>query len=167
MGENLNPEKVFRNPIQIGVICKDLETTLKNFEEILGIKDFRIASFPPEGHENVTRMYHGKKENFEAKFCFFELGNIELEIIQPLKGQTVWNDYLDKLDNGLGLHHIKFAVDHTEDAVDYFESKGIKRVTYGEGVGPNSGRIWSFFDTFEKLGFDIETLNMIKKGEEE
>lgn len=167
MANKINPTETFMNPIQIGLICKDLEETLKNFDEILGMKNFRINSFPPEGYEDVTRIYHGKRENFEAKFCFYNWGNIEFEIIQPLAGETVWNDYLGKLDNGLGLHHIKFAFDHTEDAVEYFESKGIERVTYGEGVGPNSGRIWSFFDTFAKLGFDVETLNTIRKGEEE
>lgn len=159
----INPKDIFRNPIQIGIICRDLETTLKNFEEILGIEGFRINSFPPEGYENVTRVYHGEHEDFEGKFCFYNLGNIELEIIQPISGKTVWEDYLSKTPNGLGIHHIKFMVDHQEHAKEYFTEKGIECVTYGEGVGPNSGRIWAFYDTFSKLGFDVEILNRIRR----
>ncbi len=163
----IDPREVFKAPIQIGIICRDLETTLKNFDEIMGMKDFRIASFPPEGHEDVTRVYHEKEGNFTGKFCFYMWDNIELEIIQPISGDSVWFDYLDKTPNGLGLHHVKFMVDHQEPVKEYFDSKGIDRVLYGEGVGPNAGRIFAFYDTFEKLGFDIEILNSVRKGEED
>lgn len=160
-----DPKKIFRNPIQIGLICRDLDTTLENFRKILGMEEWRIAPFPPEGHEDVTRVYHEEKEDFTAKFCFFDLGNIEFEIIQPLTGKSVWFDYLDRTPNGLGLHHIKFMADRNEPVKEYFDSIGIPRVTYGEGVGPNAGRTWTFYDTFEKLGFDIEVINRIRGTE--
>lgn len=157
----IEPTKVFHNPIQIGIIVKDLEQTLKNFDQILGIKNFRIASFPPEGYEDITREYHGKQGDFQGKFCFYNWGNIELEIIQPISGNSVWFDYLDKTPNGLGIHHIKFMTDHQEPVKEYFDSLGVELVTKGEGVGPNAGRIWAFYDTFEKLGFDVEILNQV------
>lgn len=162
----INPVETFKNPIQIGIICKDLDKTLKAFDEILGMKNFRIAQFPPEGHEDVTRVYHEAKGDFTGKFCFYQWDNIELEIIQPISGDSVWFDYLDKTPNGLGLHHIKFMVDRQEPVKEYFDSIGIDRVLYGEGVGPNAGRIFAFYDTFEKLGFDIEVLNSIRDEED-
>lgn len=160
----INPKETFTNPIQIGLIVKDLDTLFANLEEVLGIEksDFRIASFPPEGHEDILRLYHGEPEKFTAKFCFLNWGNIELELIQPLEGNTVWKDYLENTPNGLGLHHIKFMTDHQEPVKEYFDSKGIEMVTCGEGVGPNAGRIWAFYDTFKKLGFDIEVLNEVR-----
>lgn len=162
----LNTKETFQNPIQIGIICKNLETTLKNFKEILGMSNFRIAQFPPEGNENVTRVYHEKEGDFTGKFCFFDWGNIELEIIQPISGNSVWFDFLEKTPNGIGIHHVKFMVDHQEPVKEYFDSIGVDRVLYGEGVGPNSGRIFTFYDTFDKLGFDVEILNRIRKIEE-
>lgn len=157
----MDPTTVFHNPIQIGIIVKDLDELLKNLEEILGVKDFRIASFPPEGCENVTREYHGKQGTFTGKFCFFDWGNIELELIQPISGDSVWFDYLEKTPNGKGIHHIKFMTDHHEPVIEHFAKLEIPCVTKGEGVGPNTGRIWSFYDTFEQLGFDVEVLNRI------
>lgn len=77
-------------------------------DEILGIDTFSIVDFPPEG-ENVKMMYKGENSAFKAKFCFINLGNLELEIIQPLEGDTVWGDFL-KGTNGMGLHHLKFLV---------------------------------------------------------
>lgn len=158
-------EETFHNPIQIGIICRDLETTLKNFSEILGMEKFRIAQFPPEETGETTRVYHEKDGDFTGKFCFFDWGNIELEIIQPISGKSVWFDYLDRTPNGLGIHHVKFIVEHQEPVKEYFDSIGVERVLYGEGVGPNSGRIFAFYDTFEKLGFDVEILNSVRKEE--
>lgn len=161
----IDRKEVFCNPIQIGIICRDLETTLKNFEQILGMGDFRVAQFPPEGSGDVTRVYHEKEGDFTGKFCFFNWGNIELEIIQPISGNSVWFDYLSRTPNGLGIHHIKFMTEHQEPVKEYFDSIGVERVLYGEGVGPNSGRIFAFYDTFEKLGFDVEILNSVRKHE--
>ena len=162
----MKPEEVFRNPIQIGIICRDLEQTLENFKNILGMSDFRIAEFPPEGKE-TTRVYHEKKGDFVGKFCFFDWGNIELEIIQPISGDSVWFDYLKKVPNGLGIHHVKFMAERQEPVKEYFDSLGIDRVLYGEGVGPNTGRIFAFYDTYEKLGFDVEILNSQRSTEED
>lgn len=82
-----NPGKTFSKPIQIGLIVSDLETTLDNLQKIFGIGPFRIVNYPPEGMENIERMYQGEPADFTAKFCFFDLGNIEFEIIQPLSGK--------------------------------------------------------------------------------
>lgn len=162
----LDPKATFRNPIQIGIICRDLEQTMENFKNILGVGEFRVADFPPAGCGNTTRVYHEKQGDFVGKFCFYDWGNIELELIQPISGSSVWFDYLEKTPNGLGIHHVKFMVERQEPVKEYFDSLGIDRVLYGEGVGPNTGRIFAFYDTFEKLGFDVEILNSKRDGEE-
>ena len=161
----IDKKETFSNPIQIGIICRDLDTTLKNFESILGMSQFRIAEFPPAGNDHVTRVYHEKQGDFTAKFCFYNWGNIELELIQPISGSSVWFDYLDKTPNGLGIHHVKFMVERQEPVKAYFDSLGIERTLYGEGVGPNKGRIFAFYDTFSQLGFDVEILNSKRDGE--
>lgn len=157
----MDPKTVFHNPIQIGIIVKDLDKMLENLDKILGVKGFRIASFPPEGCEHVTREYHGKQGDFTGKFCFYDWGNIELELIQPISGNSVWFDYLEKTPDAKGIHHIKFMTDHHEPVIEHFAELNIPCVTKGEGVGPNAGRIWSFYDTFDQLGFDVEVLNKI------
>jgi len=159
--EEQNVKDLFRNPIQIGLIVDDLEPLLKNLEEILGIGPFRIVDFPPEGAD-VKMMYRGKPSNFKAKFCFFDLGNIELEIIQPLEGETVWGDYL-KANNGMGLHHIKFLVPEHEPVREYLEGKGIEISQMGSSVGKNAGKEWVFYNTEDIFGFAVEIMNSVVK----
>lgn len=155
-------QATFHNPIQIGLIVRDLDKALANFKEVLGMDGFRIADFPPPDHPDVVRKYHGKDGDFTAKFCFYNWGNIEFEIIQPLSGDNIWSDYLDGVGE-MGLHHIKFMVPEHEEVRKHFESLGISVSQMGEGVGPNAGRHWVFYNTMDKLGFDIEMLNSIVK----
>lgn len=156
---NFNPKRVFRNPIQIGILVDDLDVYLKNLEEIVGMGPWRIATFPPEGNEDVYREYHGERADFSAKFCFFHLGNIEIEVIQPLEGKNIWRDWIDK--HGQGIHHIKFLVDDHADSKSFLSEKGVDLYQWGKSVGPNTGKEWLFYDTYEKLGFDLELMNRI------
>lgn len=153
-------KRVFDAPIQIGILVNDLEPTLTRLEKDFGIGPWRIAEYPPHG-ESPYMEYHGKPGNFSAKFCFFKFQNIELEIIQPLSGDTIWQDWIDK--HGPGIHHIKFLVDNHADAEQYLNDKGYKIYQQGASVGPNKGKVWAFYDTYDSIGFDIEIMNRLKK----
>lgn len=157
-------KQYFRNPIQIGLLVDDLEGTMDKLEKIFGIGPFRIVDFPPEGEKNVKMQYRGKDSKFRAKFCFFDLGNIELEIIQPLEGESIWRDFIDK--RGPGLHHIKFSVPTHQGVVEYLLGQGIEISQIGSAVGKNAGKEWMYFDTHDLIGFDIETMNEIVEKKE-
>ena len=101
--------------------------------------------------------YKGTESKFTAKFCFFDLGNIELEIIQPLTGDTIWQDFLN--EKGPGLHHIKFSVPSHEPTKKHFERNNIEISQRGSSVGKNAGKEWVFYDTDEKVGFAVELMN--------
>lgn len=158
---DFDPKKTFRNPIQIGLIVDDLEGTMEVLEKTFGIGPFRIVDFPPPG-EDVVMKYKGEDAAFTAKFCFFDLGNIEFEIIQPLTGKTVWRDFLDT--HGPGLHHIKFSVPEHGPSRSYLESQGFEIEQMGSSVGKNAGKEWVFYNTLESIGFAIETMNEIVKS---
>lgn len=149
--------EIFRNPIQIGMLTRDLEKTLKNLDDILGIGPFQIVGFPPEGEKSVTMKYYGEERPFKAKFCFFNLGNIEFEVIQPLEGETIWGEFLK--DREAGLHHIKFLVPEHDPIHRHMASKGVSVSQMGSAVGKNAGREWLYYDTEKLLGFAVETMN--------
>ncbi len=157
------PKELFKNLIQIGMIVEDLDSTLQNLEEIIGMGPFRVAEYPPADEPNCERTYYEKDGDYRGKFCFFNYGNIEFEVIQPLEGQNIWTDFL-KNNNGYGLHHLKFLVEDHQEIKQYFDLKGIKRIQSGASVGINKGKSWAYYDTKEKLGFYIEVMNDLKKG---
>jgi methylmalonyl-CoA/ethylmalonyl-CoA epimerase len=158
---SINPNEIFRRPIQIGMVVDDLETAMKKLENILGIGPFRVVDFPPTGNDDIMMKYKGQDKKFTAKFCFFDLGNTELEIIQPLTGRSIWRDHIDK--HGPGLHHIKFSVPEHEPVKDHFDKQGIEISQMGASVGKNTGKTRVFYDTDDKVGFAVEVMNEIFK----
>lgn len=150
------PKDVFTKPIQVGVLVKDLEAYLERLNNVFGIGPFRIAEYPPEG-EKPYMEYHGEKGDFKAKFCFYSLGNIELELIQPLEGENIWTDFLE--EHGAGLHHLKFLVPEHEGVRNYLKENGYEIYQQGAAVGPNKGRVWAFYPTYKDIGFDVEIMN--------
>lgn len=150
------PDEIFRNPIQIGILVKNLEEYLQKLNDVFSIGPFRIAQYPPED-EIPFREYHGKEGNFTAKFCFFHLGNIELELIQPISGDNIWDDFIQK--HGQGLHHLKFLVEDSKAIENYLNENGYFIYQQGAAVGPNKGRVWQFYPTYEDMGFDLEIMN--------
>lgn len=153
-----DPKSVFHNPIQIGVLTKDLDKFLDKLENVFGIGPWRIAKYPPEGNAPFME-YKGKNGNFKANFCFVNLGNIELEVIQPLEGENIWDDFMEHQGNS--IHHIKWLIDDHKPVEEYMNKNGYSIIQQGEGVGPNAGKRWAFYNTFEDIGFDIEVMNQI------
>jgi hypothetical protein len=89
--------------------------------------------------------------------AFTELGSIELELIQPVAGESIWDDFLR--EHGGGIHHIRFNVDEIEPVQGYLLSKGIQAAQYGSGIRP--GTLWMNFDTEDTLGFVIEVMKVL------
>jgi methylmalonyl-CoA/ethylmalonyl-CoA epimerase len=77
----------------IGIIVSDLEAAILKYQEVLGVKLDRIEDYGA----GLLRI------------AFFPLGEILLELIQPLRpGSTAW-DFLQ--EHGEGIEHLAFQVD--------------------------------------------------------
>lgn len=150
---------LFQKMIQIGLVVSDLDTTLKNFEQMLGIGPFRVVEYPPAGQSECMRIYHGEPSDFTAKFSFFDFGNIELEVIQPLSGHSIWHDFLE--EHGPGIHHLKFSMDYQQPARQHLEAHGFRCIQEGAAVGKNTGKVWSYYDLQGSLPFCVELMNEV------
>lgn len=153
----VNPKEIFNNFVQIGVVVADLDASIKNLSEIFGIGPFRVIDWPPEGRTDIEKYYHGQPGNFTARMAFTELGSVELELIQPMEGESIWADFLR--EHGGGIHHIRFNVDNTRPVQEYLSEKGIESAQHGSGIRP--GTTWMNFDSEEKVGFVIEIMNVL------
>jgi len=155
-------KEIFKKFLHIGVVVKDLERTLDTLTNIFGIGPFKILDFPPKDmKDDIEMTYHGKPADFSAKFCFADMGNVELEIIQPISGKSVWFDFLEK--HGEGIHHLKFKVPDLEETKQYLNVYNFKMIQSGSAVGVNKGKTWAYFGTEDKIGFVIEVLNEINQ----
>jgi hypothetical protein len=156
---HVDPKLVFRDLKQIGVVVADLDGTLKVLSEAFGIVPVRTLYWPPADRPDFERFYYGQAADFTCRLAFVRLGGIELEIIQPLEGKSIWSDFLDQ--HGEGIHHIRFNVEdiETQQVIDFLADLGIGVSQRGSGLRP--GTDWVCFDTEDKLGFCIEVMKAV------
>ncbi len=90
------------SPTQIAWVTQDLDATETALTGLLGVRKWvRIPEvhFAPE-----TCSYLGKPADFVASISLSYLGDMQLELIQPVSGENIYSDFLR--DSGPGLHHI-------------------------------------------------------------
>jgi methylmalonyl-CoA/ethylmalonyl-CoA epimerase len=143
--------------LQLGIVVKDLDKTLSYLKECFGITPFQTGIWPPEGKKELPRYYYGKPSDFTAKMAFVDMGNIELEIIQPLSGANIYFDFIEK--KGEGLHHIRFNVPDNDEFTERMSQNGIGVTQWGMGLRP--GTKWIYYDSEDALGFIVESINTI------
>ena len=106
-GEAIRNE-AFSNMVQIGVIVRDLDRTVKFLSEVFGLGPFRYITYPPD-RDDMETTYRGEPGAYSHRIAFTELGPVELEIVQPLTGESGLTEFLE--EHGEGIQHIRFNVD--------------------------------------------------------
>ena len=137
---------------QIGVVVPDLEEAIAFYQERFFIGPFeRIPDFQKLGYEET--YYKGEPEKFNSTFAFFRLGMMEIEIIQPLYGRSIYRDFLEA--GRQGLHHLGFDVhDDFDQRLAAYEEIGIGVLMSGRS--PN--RAFAYLDTEQVGGVIFELL---------
>ena len=139
--------------IQIGIITDSCEKVDRAFEKALGWHNWGVWETTP----GAGRFYMGHEEDFICRMYFYSFGELEVELIQPLRGRSCWQDYLDKTQGG--IHHLLFNVD-SDSACRRLLSENCWPIRqqgrarpYGENV------IWAYAETYEDLKFTVEYTN--------
>lgn len=155
--ENFQDKVGFSTLSQIGVVVRNIEDYLRVMESILKVKPDIVVKIPNDTMTNQERHYYGENEDFSAMLAFFNFGAVQLEVIQPLTGKSVWKDFLER--RGEGIHHIRFSIADMAACDEHFAGLGIKKAQDGYSTKNIEGLKWAYFDTEEKLGFFTEVIN--------
>jgi methylmalonyl-CoA/ethylmalonyl-CoA epimerase len=131
-----SPQELFGDFAQIGVIVRDLEQTIQVLSQVFGLGPFRIITWPPPDRTDMIKLYHGEPGDFSYRMAFAKLGPVELELIQPLEGESVWADFI--AEHGPGIHHIRFNVLDMQPVIDHLAEHGVGTSQMGSGLRPGT-----------------------------
>ncbi len=92
----------------IGIAVKNLEEAINYYENILGLKCYAI--------EEVTDQ--------KVKTAFFQVGQTKIELLESTDPSGPVSKFIDK--KGEGIHHIAFAVENTDEALQEVAEKGVR-----------------------------------------
>ena len=136
--------------MQVGIIVRDIETKARAWSEILGLPMPNIII--TDTVDKAQTEYKGKPTVARAKLAFFHVGQLDVELIEPIDGPSTWKDQLD--GHGDSLHHIAFVIEGMQEKVAYLNSKGVPLLQRGEYTG---GR-YAYLDGVAQLGTVLELL---------
>jgi hypothetical protein len=155
--ETRMPEGAFKHCIQVGVVVKDLDRKIENLNKIYSMGPFRIIEWPPEGRTDMQKVYHGQPGEFTCRLAFADLGTVELELIEPLQGPSIWQDFLDK--HGEGIHHIRFNTFDEKPILDHLANNSVEVEMSGNGTRP--GTAFYYLGTEDQIGFTLEIMRAV------
>lgn len=107
----------------IGIAVKNLEETLKFYEDVLGIKCVS---------QEVV-------EEQKVKVAFLPIGDTEVELLESTSEDGPIARFIEK--KGEGIQHIAFKVDNIEEAIADLESKGVRLIDEKPRYGAGGARI--------------------------
>jgi methylmalonyl-CoA/ethylmalonyl-CoA epimerase len=94
----------------IGIAVKNLEESIKYYEEVLGLECYNIEEVKDQ----------------KVKTAFFKVGEVKIELLESTDPEGPIGKYVEK--KGEGIHHIAFAVENIEEKLKHAEEKGVRLI---------------------------------------
>ena len=94
----------------IGVAVKDLDQAMKLYKDVFGIEPSLVY----------------ESSYTEAKIAFFPIGDVRVELIQPVSPESAMGKFLEK--RGEGIHHIAYKVKDVDVSLSHVEAKGVQLI---------------------------------------
>ena len=144
---------------QVAWVVKDIETTLRFFQEGLGINFSNVDTIRVK---EFGATYYGKPSNAESLVAMAYSGGTFIELIQPVSGNSIFQDYIDKNPAG-GIQHIAYSipVDKLDKVISEFADKGLPVISSFDH--PIAKIV--FFDTRKEIGIMTEIMGITEEGE--
>lgn len=140
----------FSTVYQIGVIVRDLDAAVEHFET-LGIGPFTLSKNPAP---IVDRIVHGRPApDVKNRISKAQMGDVELELVQPVSGESVQKEFLEK--HGEGINHLGFLVNDLEAETAKLVEKGFRVISSGKTT---SGGAFAYLDTDRVGGIVFELI---------
>jgi len=145
-----------RHFYQVGYVVRDLGAASAWFQHTLGVPSFHRFDAVALG---AGCRYRGQPADSVMDLAVGYLGPIQIELIEPVRGQSIYAEFLSGHDQG--LHHLAFSVPNFAETVAALHASGLEAIADGR---LESGTEFAYFDCavagaslVEILGFDPDT----------
>lgn len=146
---------------QIGIVVGDLESSCRRYSALWECGPWRIYTYGPEILS--SQSYRGDRSGFVVRIALNPT-TPQLELLQPLEGPSVYDDWLER--RGEGLHHLAAFVEDADEAIASLAAAGYGVLQEGRGFGVEGDGVFAYFDTEYDLGYLLEVVQVPKTRRE-
>lgn len=140
MKGNEEKKSSFSEIKQVGVVVKDISKAIDYYSS-LGIGPFRTLPSGGVPHY-LGKKIRGKPADYTMEIRVAQVGLVELELIQPLEGDSIQKEFLEK--KGEGINHLGFFVDDIDEEEARLTKQGFR--VLANGRRPTGGG-FTYFET--------------------
>ncbi|MFC1992502.1 VOC family protein [Chloroflexota bacterium] len=134
----------------VGIVVKDIDKAVEYYES-LGLGPFFEHMTNVKFIEWRMRDKPIDMDSVKNARRIGRAGQIKIELIQPVKGESIWKEFLET--KGEGIQHLAFSVDNIERETNNLKEKGLT-VLFSNRTEDGGGT--TYFDTREVGGIIIE-----------
>ncbi|NQD95009.1 hypothetical protein HP532_20370 [Pseudomonas sp. CrR25] len=116
--------------LQVGVVVADLDASLRQYRELLGLDGWQQAQVDTVRGLGRNFQLRGQGVQVKARIAWLQLGNLELELIQPQDEHSLYAEFLR--EQGPGVHHLLLAPAGDTDLSERLQARGIPLLAQGE-----------------------------------
>jgi methylmalonyl-CoA/ethylmalonyl-CoA epimerase len=144
---------------QIAQVVQDLDRTVEQYWKRFGAGpwDFWTYQRPLLAFAN----YRGQPADYSLRIALCWMGPTRVELIQPLRGPSVHEDYVRA--HGYGVQHLGIVVQDMGAALQQARSAGISVLMDGGGFGLDGDGHYAYLDTEALLGVTLELIARPKR----
>ena len=106
---------------QIGFVVRNLDDALRLYQPLFG--EFTVMDAA-----DMVWDYRGKPETSSLKIAFGNSGDVEIELIEWVSGETPHKEFLEA--GREGLHHLRFVVDNVDETAAAAATHGYEKIWY-------------------------------------
>jgi hypothetical protein len=160
MNAILTKTSVDLNFAQIAWVVKDIKLAEKFFRDTMGMSN--LSKVETMRVEEFEATYYGKPSDAESLIAMAYSGGTFIELIQPVSGNSIFQDYLDKNPAG-GIQHVAFSIPvaKLDKVISEFADKGFPVIS---SFNHPIAKI-VFFDTSKEIGVMTEIMGITEEGE--
>ena len=106
---------------QVAYVVEDMERALPRYEVLFGA--FQVSEQTLD-----DCAYRGKSTDLGMKMAVNNDSPVEIELIEPTRGESPWTEHL--ANHGEGLHHVRFRVAEIDEKLAELGARGFETLLY-------------------------------------
>ncbi|MCC8166936.1 MAG: VOC family protein, partial [Planctomycetes bacterium] len=156
--EESRPVLPITNVAQVAILVPDLDAAMKNFWERFAVGPWSVYTY--DNTFVPTQNRHGKPTRYASRIGLANIGDLRIELIQPLEGDTVYSEFIEK--HGYGVQHLGVLTKSMKDSVAAAQQAGFSITMDGSGFGLDGDGAYAYLDTEDLVNITFEFIERPK-----